>query len=163
MVPDALNACTASTVGWIAVFYALMGVGRLVYFTLDKTPIPGFFKGLPTPAGAMLVLASVLRLGVIANFISAPVLTGFKAGIGLVILVIFLFLGSVRATLVPAVTVPISLVATFLVLWLLLAAAIATGGPAAARSSAGRRAMFSWTLTIEPPTVSKSGVKPLSR
>jgi SulP family sulfate permease len=37
--------------------------------------------------GAMLVLASVFRLGFIANFISDPVLTGFKAGIGLVIVV----------------------------------------------------------------------------
>jgi SulP family sulfate permease len=37
--------------------------------------------------GAMLVLASILRLGFIANFISDPVLTGFKAGIGLVIVV----------------------------------------------------------------------------
>ena len=35
--------------------------------------------------GVMLSLASVLRLGFVANFISAPVLTGFKAGIGLVI------------------------------------------------------------------------------
>jgi multidrug efflux pump len=39
--------------------------------------------------------------------------------IALVITVIYLFLGSGRATLVPAVTVPISLVATSLVLWLL--------------------------------------------
>ncbi len=39
--------------------------------------------------------------------------------IGLVVLVIFIFLGSVRATLVPAVTVPVSLIATFLVLWML--------------------------------------------
>jgi len=35
--------------------------------------------------GAILVAASVLRLGFVANFISEPVLTGFKAGIGLVI------------------------------------------------------------------------------
>jgi len=35
--------------------------------------------------GAILVLASFLRLGFIANFISEPVLVGFKAGIGLVI------------------------------------------------------------------------------
>src|SRR5262249_1719323 len=35
--------------------------------------------------GAFLMLASFLRLGFIANFISAPVLAGFKAGIGLVI------------------------------------------------------------------------------
>jgi len=36
-----------------------------------------------------------------------------------VVLVIFVFLGSVPATLVPAVTVPVSLVGTFFVLWLL--------------------------------------------
>ncbi len=35
--------------------------------------------------GAILALASFLRLGFIANFISEPVLIGFKAGIGLVI------------------------------------------------------------------------------
>ncbi|HUL79277.1 MAG TPA: SulP family inorganic anion transporter [Vicinamibacteria bacterium] len=35
--------------------------------------------------GAILVLARLLRLGFVANFISDPVLTGFKAGIGLVI------------------------------------------------------------------------------
>jgi len=37
--------------------------------------------------GAMLVLASLLRLGFVANFISEPVLIGFKAGIGIVIVV----------------------------------------------------------------------------
>src|SRR5262249_7361786 len=35
--------------------------------------------------GAILLLASLLRLGFIANFISEPVLIGFKAGIALVI------------------------------------------------------------------------------
>src|SRR5438445_10736997 len=37
--------------------------------------------------GAALVLACLLRLGFVANFISEPVLVGFRAGIGLVILV----------------------------------------------------------------------------
>ncbi len=37
--------------------------------------------------GAALFLASLLRLGIVANFISEPVLVGFKAGIGLVIVV----------------------------------------------------------------------------
>ena len=37
--------------------------------------------------GVMLVLASVLRLGFVANFISEPVLIGFKSGIALVIVV----------------------------------------------------------------------------
>jgi len=36
--------------------------------------------------GAALVLASLLRLGFVANFISEPVLVGFKAGVGLVIM-----------------------------------------------------------------------------
>src|SRR5262249_780040 len=35
--------------------------------------------------GIILVAAAVLRLGFVADFISDPVLTGFKAGIGLVI------------------------------------------------------------------------------
>jgi len=35
--------------------------------------------------GVMLLAASLLRLGAIASFISEPVLTGFKAGVGLVI------------------------------------------------------------------------------
>lgn len=37
----------------------------------------------------------------------------------LVIAVIYLFLGSVRATVIPAVTVPISLIGSFFVLWML--------------------------------------------
>jgi high affinity sulfate transporter 1 len=37
--------------------------------------------------GAMLLVAAVLRLGFLADFISEPVLTGFKSGIGLVIVV----------------------------------------------------------------------------
>ena len=35
--------------------------------------------------GVMLMLASLLRLGAVASFISEPVLTGFKAGVGLII------------------------------------------------------------------------------
>jgi SulP family sulfate permease len=37
--------------------------------------------------GILLTLASALRLGFVANFISEPVLVGFKAGIGVVIVV----------------------------------------------------------------------------
>jgi high affinity sulfate transporter 1 len=37
--------------------------------------------------GAMLIAASALRLGFVANFISSPVLTGFKAGVAVVIVV----------------------------------------------------------------------------
>ena len=42
---------------------------------------------LSVMVGMVLVLATVLRLGFVANFISEPVLAGFKSGIGLVIVV----------------------------------------------------------------------------
>lgn len=42
---------------------------------------------LTVMVGAVLVLASVLRLGFVANFISEPVLVGFKSAIGVVIVV----------------------------------------------------------------------------
>lgn len=58
-------------VGLVALLYVLMGLGRLVYFTIDKAPIPGFFKGLPTPAGAMLVLAPLITFSQTLNGSSA--------------------------------------------------------------------------------------------
>jgi SulP family sulfate permease len=42
---------------------------------------------LAVMVGVMLMLAGIFRLGFLANFISVPVLAGFKAGIGVVILV----------------------------------------------------------------------------
>ncbi|MFN7986636.1 MAG: SulP family inorganic anion transporter [Thermoanaerobaculia bacterium] len=42
---------------------------------------------LSVVVGAMLLVARLLRLGAVANLISDPVLTGFKAGLGLVIIV----------------------------------------------------------------------------
>lgn len=47
-------------VGVAAFFYFLMGVARLIYFTMDRAPIPGFFKGMPTPAAALLLVAPLL-------------------------------------------------------------------------------------------------------
>ncbi|MGZ5086524.1 MAG: SulP family inorganic anion transporter [Usitatibacter sp.] len=47
----------------------------------------GVASTLAVVAGAMLMAASIVRFGFVANFISQPVLTGFKAGIGLVIIV----------------------------------------------------------------------------
>ncbi|MEM1391199.1 MAG: efflux RND transporter permease subunit, partial [Pseudomonadota bacterium] len=55
-------------------------------------------------------------------FISASireVYTTLAIAVALVTLVIFLFLGSLRATLIPAITVPISIIATFSVLYAL--------------------------------------------
>ena len=44
----------------IAWTYACLGLLRLIYFTLDKNPVPGFFKGMPTPAAAMFSVAPLI-------------------------------------------------------------------------------------------------------
>lgn len=86
------------------VVYALLGSSRVlsVSSTTTLAILAGTQLGLAVPdgdaarlvtatatlsalVGAMLLLARLLRLGFVANFISTPVLTGFKAGIGLVI------------------------------------------------------------------------------
>jgi high affinity sulfate transporter 1 len=86
------------------VIYALLGTSRVlsVSSTTTLAILAGTQLGLSVPdgdpgrlitatatltamVGVMLLLARLLRLGFVANFISTPVLTGFKAGIGLVI------------------------------------------------------------------------------
>ena len=86
------------------VVYALLGSSRVlsVSSTTTLAILAGTQLGLVVPdgdaarlvtatatlaalVGAMLLLARLLKLGFVANFISTPVLTGFKAGIGLVI------------------------------------------------------------------------------
>jgi len=86
------------------VVYALLGSSRVlsVSSTTTLAILAGTQLGLVVPdgdparlvtatatlaalVGAMLLLARLMNLGFVANFISTPVLTGFKAGIGLVI------------------------------------------------------------------------------
>ncbi len=86
------------------IIYAVLGSSRPLSVTTTTTiailtaaelgqVVPGadsasLFKAsaiLTLLVGAILVLGSLLRLGAIANLISEPVLVGFKAGIGLVI------------------------------------------------------------------------------
>jgi len=86
------------------ILYALLGTSRVlsVSSTTTLAILAGTQLGIAVPdgdparlitaaatlsalVGVALVLAAALRLGFVANFISAPVLTGFKAGIGLVI------------------------------------------------------------------------------
>ncbi len=50
-------------IGLIAWLYAILGIARLIYFTLDRNPIPGFFKGFPAPAAALLVVAPLMMFG----------------------------------------------------------------------------------------------------
>lgn len=87
------------------VIYALLGTSRVLSFSSTTTLaiLAGTQLGLAVPdgdparlftaaatlsalTGVLLIAASLLRLGFVANFISTPVLTGFKAGIGFVIL-----------------------------------------------------------------------------
>lgn len=86
--------------------YALLGTSRRLSVSSTSTlailtatelavVVPGGDPGqlmaaastLALLVGGILILAGILRLGFLANFISDPVLTGFKAGIGLVIVV----------------------------------------------------------------------------
>ncbi len=53
----------------------------------DPAQLMAAAAALALLAGGFLIVAGMLRLGFLANFISDPVLTGFKAGIGLVIVV----------------------------------------------------------------------------
>ncbi len=53
----------------------------------DPAHLMGAAGTLALLVGAFLMAAGLLRLGFLANFISDPVLTGFKAGVGLVIVV----------------------------------------------------------------------------
>ncbi len=88
------------------VVYAVMGTSRVLSVTTTSTiailtahaihEIPPGSAGtsmitaaatLACLVGAVLVLASFLRLGIVASFISEPVLIGFKAGVGLTIVV----------------------------------------------------------------------------
>jgi CDP-diacylglycerol---serine O-phosphatidyltransferase len=49
-------------IGLVSWIYITLGITRLIYFTLDRKPIPGFFKGFPTPAAALLVVAPLIML-----------------------------------------------------------------------------------------------------
>jgi CDP-diacylglycerol---serine O-phosphatidyltransferase len=59
--PDAYVQSLPAAV--VAIIYTTAGFARLCYFTLDKNPIPGIFKGMPTPAAALLVIAPLVVLG----------------------------------------------------------------------------------------------------
>lgn len=101
-LPVAVGLYTAFTP---AIIYALLGSSRVLSVTStatlailtgaeldlivpDKDPgkLIAATATLTLVVGALLLVARLLRLGFAANFISVPVLTGFKTGIGFVIL-----------------------------------------------------------------------------
>ena len=70
---------------WWFSFYAILGLARLAYFTFDKSPLPGFFKGLPSPAAAIFVgggvhLARVLDEG---GEVYGQAVLGLFVGVGI--------------------------------------------------------------------------------
>lgn len=90
----------------LTVVYAVLGTSRVLMVTVTSAislltattlaaAVPNgdseaYLTAAATLAllvGLFLILAGILRLGVLANLISQPVLIGFKAGIGVVILV----------------------------------------------------------------------------
>ena len=76
-----LSVSSTTTLGILAGTQLGLAIpdGNVVHLTVAAATLTGL-------VGVFLLLASLMRLGFIANFISTPVLTGFKAGIGLVIL-----------------------------------------------------------------------------
>ena len=109
-LPVAVGLYTAFTP---AIIYALLGSSRVLSVTStatlailtgaeldlivpDKDPgkLIAATATLTLIVGALLLVARLLRLGFAANFISVPVLTGFKTGIGFVILLDRYFLSA---------------------------------------------------------------------
>jgi high affinity sulfate transporter 1 len=68
---------------------ALLTANQLALISAGKSPAEMMAAAatLALLTGVFLLLAAVLRLGFLANFISDPVLSGFKCGVGLVIVV----------------------------------------------------------------------------
>lgn len=83
------------------VVYALLGISKMLSSTTTLAILASTQLGLAVPdgdpaklaaaanlaalVGVMLLLARLPRLGFVASFIATPVLTGFKTGSGLVI------------------------------------------------------------------------------
>ncbi len=80
-------------------------VAKQIYQALDRIQ-PGL------PAGMVLSI-NIDRADTI-NASLREVMIALAISLSLVLLVIYLFLGNLRATLVPAVTIPISIIATFM-------------------------------------------------
>ncbi|WP_290494625.1 efflux RND transporter permease subunit [Hyphomonas sp. UBA4494] len=66
-----------------------------------------------------MVIARSFDSSVFIDASIREVYTTLAIAVALVTLVIFMFLGSVRATIIPAITVPVSIIATFIVLYAL--------------------------------------------
>ncbi len=99
----------------------MVGIGIIKQSTANTVDVAKAARELatkinPTLPEGMVILASYDT----SVFISASINEVYKTlaiSVALVTLVIFLFLGSIRATIIPAITVPISIIAAFTALF----------------------------------------------
>ncbi|WP_291076221.1 efflux RND transporter permease subunit [Hyphomonas sp.] len=101
----------------------MVGLGIIKQSTANTVDVAASARALAERLNETLpdgmVIARSFDSSVFIDASIREVYTTLAIAVGLVTLVIFLFLGSVRATIVPAVTVPISIIATFIVLYAL--------------------------------------------
>jgi len=98
----------------------MVGIGIIKQSTANTLAVAQAAKAEMTRINASLPEGLALKQSYDSSvFVQGAIREVYKTlfiAIGMVVGVIYLFLGSARATLVPAVTVPVSLVASFLVL-----------------------------------------------
>ncbi len=101
----------------------MVGLGIIKQATANTVDVANGAKALADRLNETLPEGMVIARSYDSSvFISASIREVYitlAIAVGLVTLVIFLFLGSVRGTIIPAITVPISIVATFIVLYAL--------------------------------------------
>ncbi len=101
----------------------MVGLGIVKQSTANTVEVAEAAKALAEQLNETLPEGMVIARSFDSSvFISASireVYTTLAIAVGLVTLIIFLFLGSARATIIPAITVPISIIATFIVLFAL--------------------------------------------
>ncbi|MEO0449179.1 MAG: efflux RND transporter permease subunit [Pseudomonadota bacterium] len=101
----------------------MVGLGIIKQSTANTVDVANNAKALADQLNETLPEGMVIARSFDSSvFISASireVYTTLAIAVALVTLVIFLFLGSARATIIPAITVPISIIATFIVLYAL--------------------------------------------
>ncbi|HTZ38417.1 MAG TPA: efflux RND transporter permease subunit [Stellaceae bacterium] len=90
------------------------GSNTLALVNLIKSKLPQLQAGIPP--SVKLIMVSDRSLSISASFADVKMTLGFT--IVLVVIVIFVFLRSLWATVIPSITVPLSLVGSFAVLYL---------------------------------------------
>jgi multidrug efflux pump len=78
-----------------------------------RAELPGIQASLPADTDIFVAFDSTIFIEASVNRVYMTLIEA----LALVLLVIYLFLGSVRAAIIPAVVVPVCLISTFLVLW----------------------------------------------